>query len=150
MLGKRFLGGAHKMTFNDLAKELARLMAGKRKPPENAEMFGQRLARLRKARGYTQTELGDMVGLSQRLMTYYERESGRPPGHLLPRLAGVLGVSVDVLLGVEGAREPPPPKHSRLWRKLREVEHLPDPDRKAVLRLVDALLVKQRLQRKSA
>ena len=138
------------MTFNDLAMELANLMAGKRKQPAEAETFGQRLARLRKARGYTQTELGGLVGLSQRLMTYYERESGRPPGHLLPQLAKILGVNVDVLLGVEGVREPPPPKHTRLWRKLREVEQLPEADRKVVLRFVDALLTKQRLQQKHA
>jgi transcriptional regulator with XRE-family HTH domain len=150
MLVKRLLGGACKMTFDDLAKELACLMAGKRKHPDDAETFGQRLARLRKARGYTQTELGDLIGLSQRLMTYYERENGRPPGHLLPRLAEILGVSVDVLLGVEAVREPPPPKHTRLWRKLREIEKLPEADRKAVLRFVDALVTKQRLQQKHA
>ena len=38
----------------------------------------------------------------------------------------------------------------RLWRQLREVEKLPDADRKAVLRFVDALLVKQRSQQKTA
>ena len=53
--------------------------ARKRKAPATAdEAFGERLARLRKTRGYTQTELGEMLGLSQRMMTYYEREGGRP------------------------------------------------------------------------
>ena len=114
---------------------------------EGQETFGQRLARLRKARGYTQTELGELLGASQRMVTYYERESDRPPAHLLPRLAQALGVSVDALVGHAALREPPPPRHSRLWRKLRDVEKLSDADRKAVLRFVDALLAKQKLDR---
>lgn len=135
------------MTFHDLAQHLERLMPKRRLRQAEVEPFGDRLARLRKARGFTQTELGDQLGLSQRLMSYYEHEGGRPPGHLLPRLAEILGVSVDVLLGVEQAKEPPPPKHSRLWRKLRAIEELPEADRKAVLRFVDALLARQQLQK---
>lgn len=137
------------MTLHDLAQHLERLMARRRSRQAQAETFGQRLAHLRKARGFTQTELGQLVGLSQRLMTYYESEGGRPPGHLLPKLAETLGVSVDALLGVETIHEPPPPKHSRLWRKLRAIEDLPDADRKAVIRFVDALLARQRLQKQS-
>ncbi|MGH9366294.1 MAG: helix-turn-helix domain-containing protein [Thermoanaerobaculia bacterium] len=60
-----------------------------KKPVE--ESFGERLARLRKARGYTQTELGEILDLSQRMMTYYEREDGRPPAHLLGQMAEALG-----------------------------------------------------------
>lgn len=112
---------------------------------EGYEGFGERLGRLRRARGYTQTELAEMIGTTQRMMTYWESEGGRPPGHLLPSIAELLGVSVDGLLGQERLKEAPAPRHSRLWRKLREVEKLPDADRKAVLRFVDALLAKQRL-----
>ncbi len=113
------------------------------------EMFGERLARLRKARGYTQTELGELLGISQRVVTYYERESGRPPGHLLPKLAEILGVSVNVLLGNEREREPVQPRHTRLWRKLREVEKLPDADRKTIVRMIDALLARQKLEKRA-
>jgi transcriptional regulator with XRE-family HTH domain len=110
------------------------------------ETFGDRLARLRKARGFTQTELGERIGLSQRMVTYYERRSGRPPAHVLPHLAAALKVSVDELVGYERLKEPAAPRNARLWRKLRDIEKLNEPDRKAVLRFVDALLVKQRLE----
>jgi transcriptional regulator with XRE-family HTH domain len=110
------------------------------------ETFGDRLARLRKARGFTQTELGERIGLSQRMVTYYERRSGRPPAHVLPDLAAALKVSVDELVGYERLEEPAAPRNARLWRKLRDIEKLNEPDRKAVLRFVDALLVKQRLE----
>ena len=107
--------------------------------------FGERLARLRKAAGYTQTELGDILGLSQRMMTYYEREGGRPPAHLLGQMAEILGVSVDELLGLETVRGKPAPRNSRLWRKLREIEKLPPGDRKVVMKLVDGLLAHHKL-----
>jgi len=121
-------------------------MARKKKPlPPPEETFGQRLARLRKARGYSQTELGELLGVSQRVMTYYECQTERPPAHLLPHLAEALGITVDELLGVRRGRETPAPRHTRLWRKLREIEKLPAGDRKAVLRVLDGLLARQKL-----
>src|SRR6266850_7260006 len=90
-----------------------------------AETFGQRLLRLRQARGYSQRELGDRVGVSQRMMTYYEREAEHPPAYLLPRLAEALGVSVDELMGVRPVKEPAAAPRNTLWRKLRDIEKLP-------------------------
>jgi transcriptional regulator with XRE-family HTH domain len=109
-------------------------------PP--TETFGQRLARLRKARGFTQTELGRLIGLSQRMMTYYERQSTWPPAHLLPRLAAILGVSLDELTGTKPVADAPPRRHSRLWRKLRAIEKLSKRDQQALLRTIDAFLRK--------
>ena len=109
------------------------------------EAFGERLARLRKAHGYTQTEFAELLSTSQRMMTYWEREGGRPPGHLVARMAELLNVSVDALLGAAPLREPQAPRHSRLWHRLRQVEKLSEADRKAVLRFVEALLARQQL-----
>ena len=117
--------------------------------PQNgsAETFGQRLVRLRKARGFTQTELGQLVATTQRMIAYYEREDARrPPAHLLPGLARALKVSVDELVGYAEIKEAHVPRNTRLWRKLRAIEKLSEADRRAVLRFVDALLVKQRLE----
>jgi len=117
--------------------------ARSKKPVE--ESFGERLARLRKARGYTQTELGEILGLSQRMMTYYEREGGRPPARLLGQIAETLGVAVEKLLGLKPIADKPAPRNTRMWRKLREIEKLPASDRRAVIRLVDGLLARQKL-----
>ena len=115
-------------------------------PSPESETFGERLARLRKAAGYTQTELGDLLGVSQRVVTYYERESERPPSHLLPRLADALKITVDELVRHQQLKKEPAPKHSRLWRKLRAIEKLGEADRKAVIRFIDALLARQQLE----
>jgi transcriptional regulator with XRE-family HTH domain len=111
--------------------------------PTTGEGFGQRLARLRKARGFNQSELGALIGVSQRMMTYYEREAGRPPAHVLPQLADALKVSLDELLGVRPVRDAEdPPRRSRLWRKLRQIEKLSKRDQQALLRTIDAFLRK--------
>jgi transcriptional regulator with XRE-family HTH domain len=111
----------------------------------NDETFGQRLARLRKMRGFSQTELGERIGVSQRVMTYYECQSERPPAYLLPKLAEALGLTVDELLGVRPVKDTPAPRNTRLWRKLRDIEKLPPGDRKAVLKVLDGLLARQKL-----
>lgn len=116
----------------------------RKKAPE--ETFGQRLARLRKARGYTQTELGERVGVSQRMMTYYERAADHPPAALLPKLAQALGVTADQLLGLRPVEAKPAPPNTRLWRRLREIEKLPPGERKAVMKILDGLLTRQKLQ----
>jgi hypothetical protein len=65
---------------------------------------------------------------------------------LLPGLASALKVSVDDLVGYTEVKEVQAPRSTRLWRKFRDVEKLSEADRRAVLRFVDALLAKQRLE----
>ena len=54
--------------------------------------FGSQLAQIRKARGLTQTELGQKLGVSQRVVAYYEQADAQPPGPLLLDLAQALQV----------------------------------------------------------
>src|SRR3954467_6757587 len=65
-------------------------MAKRKMTPTTAETFGERLARLRLAAGYSQRDLAAEVGISQRMVAYYEGETSYPPSHLLPVLAKVL------------------------------------------------------------
>jgi transcriptional regulator with XRE-family HTH domain len=107
-----------------------------------SETFGQRLARFRQARGLTQAELGESIGLSQRMVAYYESQSRRPPAHVLPEVGRVLRLSLDELLGLRPAEPEPAPRSARLRRKLREIERLPPADRKAILKVLDAYLAR--------
>ena len=108
------------------------------------EGFGPRLAALRKARGLTQEELGDLVGLSNRMVAYYERDDADPPGPLIVDLARALRVSTDEMLGAKPLKEKASPKRARLLKKLQRVEDLPPADQRAVLKFVDALLTSRR------
>jgi len=51
---------------------------------DEAGGFGERLAGLRKAAGFTQVELAAELGISQRMVAYYESPAATPPANLLP------------------------------------------------------------------
>ncbi|MEK6697714.1 MAG: helix-turn-helix transcriptional regulator [Nitrospirota bacterium] len=107
-----------------------------------AKDFGKRLASLRKELGLTQTELGEKVGVSCRVIAYYEGETHYPPAHLIEPLAKALKVSTDELLGVKLIKQQRDPQHAALWRRLKKIESLPKRDQKALLHYLDALVQK--------
>ncbi len=124
-----------------------RLMVPKvrrRKQDTTTEEFGPRLARLRQARGLTQEELGAAVGLSNRMVAYYERHDAQPPGAVLANFAEALKVSADALLGREPVKEGTSPRTARLLKRLKKVEELPPADQRTVLKLVNALVETRR------
>lgn len=105
------------------------------------ETTGQRLRRLRLARGMTQAALGAQAGLSQRMVAYYEVQGGVPSAELLRRFADALSVSTDTLLGRSEHRRSPAAEeiNARIWRRLKRIEELPPHDRKAILKMIDAM-----------
>jgi transcriptional regulator with XRE-family HTH domain len=115
---------------------------GVRRGSQRGESVGDRILQLRKARGVTQKELGRLVGLSRRMIAYYEGQGGSPSAELLVELANALDVSTDVLVGkqkVSRRAAESKPDDVRLWRRLKRVRELPAHDRKTVLKMIDAL-----------
>jgi len=107
-----------------------------------AKDFGKRLASLRKELGLTQTDLGEKVGVSCRVIAYYEGETHYPPAHLIEPLAKALRISTDELLGVKIIKQQRDPQYAALWRRLKKIESLPKRDQKALLHYLDALVMK--------
>jgi transcriptional regulator with XRE-family HTH domain len=109
--------------------------------------FGARLAELRQAAGYSQRELASELGISQRMVAYYEGETDYPPAGILSDLARVLGVSVDQLLGTKLVRSATKkPQDTRLWRRFKQVEKLPAKERRQLLQLIDTFLDREKLR----
>lgn len=104
----------------------------------NGDLFGKRLAQLREAAGFSQYTLADAIGVSQRVVAYYEGETTFPPTHLLPAISKALGVSTDLLLGIETKNNRN--RDIQLWRRFSQVEQLPSQKRKQVVTVIDALL----------
>lgn len=101
---------------------------------------GKRLAQMRKRRGLTQVELGNLLNISQRMVAYYENDAKKIPTQLLPKLAKILGVSLEELLG--GGELPiveAPKADKRLLKQLEKLEKLSVRDRRMVLRMIDTL-----------
>lgn len=111
-------------------------------PSLDGEPFGKRLARLRKTAGYSQYTLADAVGITNRMVAYYEGETTHPPTHLLPKLAQVLGVTTDQLLGIKEIKEVKQ-KDNRLWQRFARVEKLPPKQRKKIVDILDAFLERE-------
>ncbi|MBE6783801.1 MAG: helix-turn-helix transcriptional regulator [Ruminococcaceae bacterium] len=68
----------------------------------NIEKVGGQIAALRKAKGITQSELGDRIGVSFQAVSKWERGETLPDITLLPDLAKILETTIDfILLGNE-------------------------------------------------
>jgi transcriptional regulator with XRE-family HTH domain len=121
----------------DSATEFTVSTAKTKTPPR--ESFGSRLARLRKEAGFTQRELGNAIGISQRMVAYYETEEDPPLVELLVALTESLGISTEVLLGVKEEKTVRS-SNQRLWRRFRQIEKLPAKERRQLLAIVDTFL----------
>ncbi len=111
-----------------------------------AATFAEELRAARRARGWTQAELAEQVGIAIEVCGRLERGRTLPRADTLVRLAAALRVSADSLLGISQAGPPAdrtagepqaaygdPPELRRLVRRLRS-----QPRR--TLRLLDALV----------
>lgn len=65
------------------------------------ETFGQRLKRLRKAKGLTQEDIGEKIGTSSRAVNKWENDISSPDISIIISLSDILGVTTDELLGKE-------------------------------------------------
>jgi transcriptional regulator with XRE-family HTH domain len=110
--------------------------------------FGKRLANMRKASGFTQQQLGEKVGVSKRVIAYYEGETDYPPTHLIATLAKALSVSTDELLGLKQTKETLSPNLASLWRRLKVIENFSEKEKKSVLQYVEIIAEKHKPQQK--
>ena len=111
-------------------------------PKQNIEQltdFGKRLSNLRKKTGYTQVELANELGVTQRMISYYEGHSEYPPSNLLPVMAKTLGVSSDELLGIEPLKNNRHPD-TRLLRRMQQIEKLNTSTRGQVIQIMGTFI----------
>ena len=68
------------------------------------QTMGARIAALRKEKGMTQLELARQMNVTDKAVSKWERDKAAPDIHSIPKLAQLLGSTVDELL----AASPPP------------------------------------------
>ena len=123
----------------------------KKTQPGNNQSFGERLAKIRKAKGLTQTELGARIGATQRAMHHYEKKAEYPPVQKIVELARALDMSMDKLLEVDdNGNESYQNINPKLAKRLRLASNLPSHELKALSTFIDALLLKQQVKEKGA
>ena len=104
--------------------------------------MGERLAQIRKERGFTQAELAEKVGILQNIVSAHERGRLRLSAEMLIRFARALDVSTDDLLGIQEKPSNGTTKNRRLLRRISHIDKLSKRDQEALLRTIDAFLAK--------
>ena len=107
------------------------------------ETIGTRIARLRRDKGMTQSELAQALRVSQPVVSDYENDVIKVSGETVIQLAQVLGSSADEILGLaKPARTTSAIKNRRIYRQLQSIDRLPKRDQEALARTIDAFLAK--------
>lgn len=65
--------------------------------------MGEIISTLRKERGMTQKELADMLSITDKAVSKWERDLACPDTQTIPKLAEILGISVEELMNAKSA-----------------------------------------------
>jgi len=107
--------------------------------------FGLRLKELRKQKNWTQKELANQLDIRFSHLNKYESGMHIPPIEKLVQIAELFNVTLDFL--VLGNREDVLPLHNtQLIERLKELESFNADDQDAVIRLIDAMIVKHKVE----
>ncbi len=109
--------------------------------------FGEKLFAARQQMGLSQMQLAEKLGITQSTYAGWERRTTALRPDYIAKIAGVLNVSVDYLLGREngGQRKGGPVGKAR--RVFEEVSKLPRHQQQRILGIVEDLISAQRAQR---
>jgi len=112
------------------------------KPTLNSdgESVGQRLARLRRERGFTQVGLAEQLGTRQSLITAYETDRRALSGEMAVQLAIALDVSTDDLLHPKVAKKKAKKPSLKIARRMEQIEQLPENKQSFILSALDSML----------
>ena len=107
--------------------------------------FGLRLKELRKQKGWTQKELANKVDIHFSQLNKYECGMHIPPIEKLIQLSNGFRVTLDYL--IMGNQEKQQTLHNiRLLQRLQDVEKFDDDDQEMIIKMIDAMIVKHRVE----
>lgn len=105
------------------------------------EKLGQRLAERRKARGITQVQLAERLGVAQQTLAHYEGGTVRIAIATLADAAQVLDTTIEALIGSAsaktGGKRGPAPK---IQQQLEQIDALPKAKQRAIAQVLDSML----------
>ncbi len=107
--------------------------------------FGLRLKKLRKQKGWTQKELANKIDIRFSQLNKYECGMHIPPIEKLIQLGNSFRVTLDYL--IMGNQEQQQTLHNiRLIERLKDVEKFDDDDQEMIIKMIDAMIVKHRVE----
>jgi transcriptional regulator with XRE-family HTH domain len=102
--------------------------------------LGERITKLRKARGITQAQLADILGVSQQTIQAYEVGRRRIQVSALPTVARTLSVLLEELFGEPQQRSRKRGPASRLQEQIEVIGQLPKNRQRFVSEMLDTVL----------
>ncbi|HUX22350.1 MAG TPA: helix-turn-helix transcriptional regulator [Spirochaetia bacterium] len=106
----------------------------------DAKELGMHIAAARRAKGLTQAQLAERVGISRLLLSDYERGKVRVYADVLSRIAEALATSPSRFFGSTSGDDESPPPSLRLVKRIQKIEKLPLAQQKALLKNIDMFL----------
>lgn len=97
--------------------------------------LGQHITALRKAKGFSQSELGKKVGTSGDIIGRYERDEVKPSIEVIIKISDALEVSIDYMVGKTDLE-----LDKDTLRRVQDVSTLPADEKKQVFMVIDALI----------
>ena len=109
------------------------------RPPQNKRTeLGQRIAQARERRGISQYELADRMGVSQQSVAAWERKVSSIRSDTLTKLATLLEISADELLGLKPPRNSGP--SGRVRHVFEEASQLPRRQQQRIVGVVEDMI----------
>jgi repressor LexA len=102
--------------------------------------FGERIVVAREEAGLSQRELAEKLGVTQRALSWWEREPVALKPDQMAALAAALGVSTDHLLGVQAARKRGPGPMGKARKVFEAVSKLPRHQQQKIVDVVETFV----------
>lgn len=104
------------------------------------ETIGNRIASLRKQKGYTQNDLAEKIGIQRTLVSDYEIGRLHLSDDMIIRFSLALEISSDKILGLSKLIKESPSTNLKLTKRLKVIEDLSPADQKKVLQNMDLII----------
>lgn len=101
--------------------------------------LGSNIKKYRKEANINQQELADAIGTVQEVVSGFELGKKRPNPQNLIDISKALGVSLDVLMGLEKEKLPKDVSRS-VWQRVQKIESLSPTEKQKVLNAIDLIL----------
>jgi transcriptional regulator with XRE-family HTH domain len=112
-----------------------------------AQDFPQKLKNLRQSKGWSQGQLGQKIGVDGNRISRYERGALWPSLDLMVGLAKAFDISVDYLVRSDKDMAVSKLRNQELLRRIEQLDDMPEADQDALVRVLDAFIKKQRLEK---
>ena len=111
----------------------------------NMADFAERLRLLRDARQLSQTRLAELLGIDPRSYNRWERGGNVPHVDTLVKIADILQVTLDELVGRKDPSDVAKIRNHELQILCQQADYLPDEEQKALILVMDGLIKKTQM-----